>query len=209
MSLGAYPVVSLSAAHKDRLWSANYAGKVIRHLELHVFPWIGRFPMGSIAPTELVRCLHRIKERGHLETAQRVREAVQHVFQYAVDLGALEPSKNFVNSRTPAHLVPLPTQAVTILRDLQPLTGPAGPIFRSMAKRSEATRYMSDNTINSALRTLGYDTKEQITGHGFRATARTLIRELLGWDREVTASRRLKACCTGGFWQTPSFGRPR
>ena len=44
---------------------------------------------------------------------------------------------------------------------------------------------MSDNTINAALRTLGYDTKEQITGHGFRATARTLIRELLGWDREV------------------------
>lgn len=44
---------------------------------------------------------------------------------------------------------------------------------------------MSDNTINAALRTLGYDTQEQITGHGFRATARTLIRELLGWDREV------------------------
>jgi integrase len=89
------------------------------------------------------------------------------------------------DSRTPAHFVPLPTQAVGILRDLLPLTGPAGPIFRSMAKRSEKTRYMSDNTVNSALRTLGYDTKEQITGHGFRATARTLIRELLGWDREV------------------------
>ena len=57
--------------------------------------------------------------------------------------------------------------------------------IRSMAKRSEKTRYMSDNTINSALRTLGYDTREEITGHGFRATARTLIRELLGWDREV------------------------
>ncbi|WP_429315197.1 hypothetical protein [Paraburkholderia sp. GAS448] len=41
---------------------------------------------------------------------------------------------------------------------------------------------MSENTINSAL---GYDTKEQITGHGFRATARTLIREYLGWDKEV------------------------
>ena len=39
--------------------------------------------------------------------------------------------------------------------------------------------------INAALRTMGYDTKEDITGHGFRATARTLIRELLGWDREV------------------------
>ena len=87
--------------------------------------------------------------------------------------------------RTPAHLVPLPTQAVEILSDIYPLTGPRGPIFRSMSKRSEKTRYMSDNTINSALRTLGYDTKEQITGHGFRATARTLIRELLGCDREV------------------------
>ncbi|MDN8616540.1 hypothetical protein [Variovorax ginsengisoli] len=45
---------------------------------------------------------------------------------------------------------------------------------------------MRDNTVDSALRTLvGYDTKEQITGHGFRATARTQFRELLGWDREV------------------------
>ncbi len=44
---------------------------------------------------------------------------------------------------------------------------------------------MSDNTVNSALRTLGYDTKEQITRHGFRATARTMIREYLGWDRDV------------------------
>ena len=89
------------------------------------------------------------------------------------------------DSRTPTHLVPLPRQALEILQDIQPLTGPTGPIFRSMAKRSEATRYMSDNTINSALRTLGYDTKEQITGHGFRATARTMIREYLGWDRDV------------------------
>jgi integrase len=259
-------------AKKDREWSDGYAEKVMRHLELHIFPWLGALAMGTIAPTEVVRCLHRIKERGHLETAQRVREAVQHVFQYSVDVGTLDPARNFVNnrtgglpaprarhyaaitepeklgqllrdirayggnvitraalqlspllfqrpgqlrfahwedvdldralwrcppekmklrewkkrdSRTPAHFVPLPTQAVGILRDLLPLTGPAGPIFRSMAKRSEKTRYMSDNTVNSALRTLGYDTKEQITGHGFRATARTLIRELLGWDREV------------------------
>jgi len=44
---------------------------------------------------------------------------------------------------------------------------------------------MSGNTVNSALRARGEDTKEQITGHGFWATARTLIRELPGWDREV------------------------
>ena len=72
----------------------------MRHLELHNFPWIGSLTMAAIKPTELVRCLHRIQERGNLETAQRVREAGQHVFQYAVDVGALEPAKNFVNSRT-------------------------------------------------------------------------------------------------------------
>jgi integrase len=89
------------------------------------------------------------------------------------------------DSRTPTHLVPLPRQALEILQDIQPLSGPTRPIFRSMAKRFEASRYMSDNTIKSALRTLGYDTKEQITGHGFRATTRTMIREYLGWDRDV------------------------
>jgi integrase len=259
-------------AKKDRQWSAGYAEKVIRHLELHIFPWLGAQPIGTIAATELVRCLHRIKDRGNLETAQRVREVVQQVFQYAVDIGALEPERNFVNGRTgglppprsrhfaaitdpeqlgkllrdirgykgniitraalqlspilfqrpgqlrlahwedidfeqalwscppekmkmrewqkrdprtQAHLVPLPRQAIAILRDLHPLTGPKGPIFRSVSRRSETSRYMSDNTVNAALRALGYDTREQMTGHGFRATARTLVRELLGWDREV------------------------
>lgn len=59
-------------AKKDREWSASYAEKVMRHLELHIFPWIGALRIGSIAPTEVVRCLHRIKERGnpsHLWTA--------------------------------------------------------------------------------------------------------------------------------------------
>jgi hypothetical protein len=90
----------LVQASKDRLWSAGYAGKVQRHLELHIFPWLDRFAMDTIAQTELVRCLHRIRDRGHLETAQRVRETVQHVYQYTVDVGILQPSSNFVNKRT-------------------------------------------------------------------------------------------------------------
>ena len=53
--------------------------------------------------------------------------------------------------------MPLPKQAIEILRDIHQLTGPTAPVFRSMAKRSETSRCMSDNTINSALRTLGYD----------------------------------------------------
>jgi integrase len=259
-------------AWKDCQWSAGYADKVMSQMKVHLFPWLGKLPMDKIPPTVLVRCLHRIRDRGFLETAQRVRAFAEHVFQYAVDLGVLDPAKNFVNkktaglppprsrhyaaitdaqqlgqllrdiqaysgqfvtraalrimpmvfqrpgqlrladwkdidlekkmwrcppenmklrewqkrdSRTPAHLVPLPRQAVAILRELHALTGPTGPVFRSMARRTDESRFMSNNTVNSALRTLGYDTKEQITGHGFRATARTLIREYLGWDREV------------------------
>jgi hypothetical protein len=64
-------------AQKDRQWSVSYAEKIIRYLELHVFPWIGELSMEDIKPTEVVRCLHRIKVRGHLETAMRVRETVQ------------------------------------------------------------------------------------------------------------------------------------
>jgi hypothetical protein len=65
----------LKSASKDREWSAGYRKKVTRHLEIHVFPWVGDKMMTSIKPTEIVRCLHRIKDRGHLEMAQRVREA--------------------------------------------------------------------------------------------------------------------------------------
>lgn len=90
----------LESASKDRVWSAGYKSKVTRHLEIHVFPWVGDKAMETIRPLEIVRCLHCIKDRGNLETAQRVREAVQHVYQHAVDTGVLEPAQNFVNNRT-------------------------------------------------------------------------------------------------------------
>lgn len=72
----------LKSANKDREWSAGYKKKVTRHLEIHVFPWVGNRAMDGIKPTEIVRCLHRIKDRGNLETAQRVREAIMHVYQW-------------------------------------------------------------------------------------------------------------------------------
>lgn len=86
----------------------------------------------NITPPEIVRCLHRIKDRGNLETAQRVREAVQHVYQYAVDIGALEPVKNFVNKRigglpTPRsrHYAAItdPKQLGQLLRDIRGYNG--------------------------------------------------------------------------------------
>lgn len=80
------------------------------------------------------------------------------------------------------HLVPLPRQAVAILKDLHAVTGPVGHMFRS---ERDHQRAMSDNTVNAALRRLGYDTSAEITGHGFRATARTILDERLGFDEKA------------------------
>lgn len=80
------------------------------------------------------------------------------------------------------HLVPLATQAVAILRELHALTGNGQYVFPGART---ATRPMSDAAINAALRRLGYDTKTEITGHGFRAMARTILHEELHQKPEV------------------------
>jgi integrase len=76
------------------------------------------------------------------------------------------------------HLVPLPTQAVEILRKLHPITGHGAMVFPG--ERSHE-RPISDNTLRAALLTLGYGPTVQ-TVHGFRATARTLLAEVLEVD---------------------------
>lgn len=74
------------------------------------------------------------------------------------------------------HIVPLSTQALTILQNLHPITGHGRYVFPSL--RSD-DRPMSENTINAALRGMGYS-KEIHTAHGFRAMARTILDEVLG-----------------------------
>jgi integrase len=74
------------------------------------------------------------------------------------------------------HLVPLSTQAVAILRKQHELTGHGRYVFPSLLTRE---RPMSENTLNTALRRMGYDKKTH-TAHGFRATARTILDEVLG-----------------------------
>jgi len=71
------------------------------------------------------------------------------------------------------HLVPLSRQALAILRELQPLARGGKYLFPSLRTRD---RPMSDNTINAALRRMGYTSEEQ-TGHGFRSMASTLLNE--------------------------------
>lgn len=78
------------------------------------------------------------------------------------------------------HIVPLSRQALEILKALRPLTGSGRYLFPS--ERS-AARPMSENTVNGALRRLGYS-KEQMTGHGFRSMASTLLNEQ-GWNKDA------------------------
>lgn len=75
-----------------------------------------------------------------------------------------------------AHLVPLSTQAVAILRELHKFTGSGKYLFPSLRSNNSP---MSDNTILAALRRMGY-AKEEMSGHGFRAMARTILDEVLG-----------------------------
>lgn len=73
------------------------------------------------------------------------------------------------------HMVPLAPQAVAVLKELQPLTGGGRYVFPSLRT---GERCMSNNTVNAALRRMGYATDEA-TAHGFRAMARTLMIERL------------------------------
>ena len=91
-----------------------------------------------------------------------------------IDLEAAE--WRFVASKTKQpHIVPLASQAIAILRELHPLTGQRDFVFPG---GRSPLRPMSENTVNAALRSLGIP-KEQMTGHGFRAMARTVLDENL------------------------------
>ncbi len=237
-------------------WAPGHGDKIIRRLELNVFPWLGAKPIAGIKPLELLGVIQRIEQRGANETAHRALQNCGRVFRYAVAtgraerditrdlIGALAPVIErhhasivepqavgallrdidgyagsvvvrcalrvaplvFVRPgelrmaewsefnldegewRIPAarmkmrapHFVPLSTQAVEILRELHPLTGDGRYVFPGEANRS---RPMSNNTVNAALRRLGYS-KREMTGHGFRSMASTLLNEQ-GWHPDA------------------------
>jgi integrase len=80
-----------------------------------------------------------------------------------------------------AHHVPLSRQAVAILRDIYALTGRGRLVFPSIRSTS---RPMSENTVNAALRRLGYESN-QMTAHGFRSTASSLLNESGKWNPDA------------------------
>jgi len=226
--------------------------KLLRRLEVDVFPWIGARPVADLLPADLVRIIERIEQRGAVDLAKRVYNAVGRIFKYAVtkgfansnpaqtiDLNLILTQKGVqhhasvtdpkavgellraIDGFTGAfitrcalrmaaytfvrpgdlrhaewteidfdktewriqagkmkmkeqHIVPLSSQAIAILKEIQPLTGSGRYVFPSERGQSAV---MSENTINAALRRLGY-AKEEMTGHGFRSMASTLLHEL-------------------------------
>ena len=77
------------------------------------------------------------------------------------------------------HKVPLSTQAISILRQLQSISGGGRYVF------STTNRRMSENTLNMALRAIGYDTQTQHCAHGFRSTASTILNEEMHFNKDL------------------------
>ena len=235
-------------------WSASHALRMLRQLERDLFPWIGERPIAQIHAMELLSALHKVEERGALETADRALMLARQVWDYWLPTAGVEQrniteglkarltpyrSRSFAAIVEPkrfgdlmraiqtykggpivrtalqlapllyqrpgnlrmmewaeldlnaalwtipsmkmkrtkeekengeAHIVPLPVQAVALLRNIQPLTGHGVYVFPG--ERSH-DRPISDNSVRSALYALGFG-KEQ-SWHGFRASARTML----------------------------------
>jgi integrase len=79
------------------------------------------------------------------------------------------------------HRVPLAPQAIAILKELHAITGQGKLLFRSARSPS---RCISENSINAALRRVGF-TKDEMTGHGFRVVASTILNECGKWNADA------------------------
>lgn len=98
-----------------------------------------------------------------------------------IDLDACEWRYLVTKTKTD-HIVPLSTQAIDILKQLNPVSGHGEFVFQG---GHDPRKPMSEAAINAALKRMGYDTKTQITGHGFRAMARTILHERLNIDPAI------------------------
>lgn len=105
---------------------------------------------------------------------------IRHAQWKDIDLAKAE-WRYLVTKTQTDHIVPLSSQAMNILNDLHPLTGSGKYLFPSIRT---PLRPMSENTINASLRRIGF-TKDEMTAHGFRAMARTILDEELGFRPEI------------------------
>jgi integrase len=244
--------------------STSHSKRVHARFKNDLFPWIGKRPIGEIAPKEMLAVISRIEERGAVDTARRTLGSCSDVFRYAISTGRCESDPcrdlrgslkkpkqgHFAAVTKPADLagilrvidgykgtfpvqcalrlapllfvrpyelrtakwadidlenaewcmelskqdedqdgrpdvddhliVPLSSQVVAILRTLHGFSGNGIYVFPGLRTRE---RPMSENAVLAALRRLGIP-KEEMCGHGFRATARTILREQLKIEPE-------------------------
>ena len=231
--------------------AATTQEKITNWLQKDVFPFIGRMPISTIKPLDVLHTVQKMETRGAIDSAHRVKQICGQVMRYGVATGLVErdvtadlkgalsvvPQTNYAAITEPIqagglmrsisayaghpyalaalklaplvfvrpgelrsaewaeinleeaewripgekmkmkvdHLVPLSMQAVEILRGMKAKTGHGKFVFPSIRT---GERCMSENTVNAALRSMGY-AKEVMTGHGFRAMARTIMDEVL------------------------------
>lgn len=153
-----------TVTHYGAITDAKKAGELLRAIDDYEGSGITKLAL-QIAPHVFVR-------PGEL----------RHAEWNEIDLdGALWviPAGKMKSRKT--HHVPLSRQAVALFREVRAITGPSGYVFPSVRTR---TRPMSENTINAGLRRLGYATDE-MTAHGFRAMASTLLNESGKWSPDA------------------------
>ncbi len=129
--------------------------------------------MDGYEGTLIVRCALRFAPLVFVRPGE-----LRHAEWSDIDLDAAE-WRYTVSKTDTHHIVPLCTQAIEILQTLHPLTGRGRYVFPS-ARNPKGDRPMSDNAILSAMRRMGID-KDEMSGHGFRAMARTILDEVLGF----------------------------
>ena len=161
-----------------------------RDLKGALQPVIANHQAAITAPSQVARLMQDIQGyEGHYTTVYAlklaplvfVRPSELRGAKWAdIDLDAKEWRYHVHKTKT-EHIVPLSSQAVKLLADLRAISSHSPYVFPSIRSNQ---RTMSENTINAALRRLGY-TSEQMCGHGFRAMARTILDEVLDYPIEI------------------------
>ncbi len=168
--LGANPASALHGAlkpvkpeHYPSITDPKAIGSLLRAIDGYSGSFITQCAL-KVAPRTFVR-------PGELRKAQWS--------EFDLDSAEWKIPAERMKMRTP-HIVPLSAQVISFLRELQPLTGQGKFVFPG---ERDKERPMSENTVNAALRRLGYASSE-MTGHGFRSMASTLLNER-GWNRDA------------------------
>ena len=253
----------------NKRWSEDHRFRVLRYLEIYIFPSIGTSDIRQLKTSHLLTPIKKVDAAGKHDVAQRLQQRVTSIMRYAVQndyiesnpamdmAGALSSTKSrhypalsfnrfpqflerlaayrgrtmtriavelslltFVRSSElrfarwnefdfdracwsiPAkreeiegvryshrgmkmkeeHIVPLSRQALALLNKLKQLSGDNPRLFPG---DHDPKKVMSENTVNNALRAMGYDTKTEVCGHGFRTMARGALGESGLWSDDA------------------------